>query len=318
MISVVISLYNKAHTIERTLTSVLNQEFNDFEVLIVNDGSTDNGVEIINAFTQDSRVRIINQQNQGVCEARNRGVKESRFEYIAFLDGDDEWFPKYLLKMKEAIEKFPNSGMYCCAGVYKEKPEEILDYRIAKKYKNKILEINYFENPHVFSHTSATIVSKKEFNKTGGFQQGMGINEDFALFYALGITSRVIYIGFPLSCYYGNIVGQVTADKKKQDSNLLGVVNRINYVYAIWETNKDNKLFLIFLKYELRHMIITELKKSNYSRLNIITNNLNENILRYFKISEIKLFKKESLRNLAIIYILITKILWRCNGFPKT
>lgn len=318
MISVVISLYNKAHTIERTLSSVLNQEFKDFEVLIVNDGSTDNGVEVITNFTQDARVKIINQPNQGVCEARNRGVKESCYEYIAFLDGDDEWFPDYLSKMYEAIEKYPDSGMYCCAGVYKEKPDEILDYRIAKKYRNRILEINYFENPHVFSHTSATIVSKKVFNEIGGFKQGMGINEDFALFYALGLISKVIYIGFPLSCYYGNIAGQVTSDVKKLDSNLLGVINRINYVYGIWQNNKKNKLFLVFLKYELRHIIITELKRPNYRRLSIIFDNLDKMIIRNFKVFEINLYKKNNLRSLAIIYILMTKIRWRCYGFPQT
>lgn len=318
MISVVISLYNKAHTIERTLASVLNQKFKDFEVLIVNDGSTDNGVEVITNFTQDSRVKIINQLNQGVCEARNRGVKEARYNYIAFLDGDDEWFPEYLSKMYEAIEKFPEAGMYCCAGVYKEKPEIILDYRLAQKYKNMILEVNYFENPHVFTHTSATIVSKTEFNKTNGFRLGMGINEDFAMFYELALKSKVIYVGFPLSCYYGNIDGQVTSNIKKLDANLLGVINRINFTFEIWEKTKQNKLFYIFLKYELRHIIITELKKADYKRLNLIFDNLNDNVKQIFSKYELQLYLIKQLRKFAQLYILITKLRWRSYGFPRT
>ena len=71
MISVVIPLYNKAHTIVNTLQTVLNQTFKDFEVIIINDGSTDNGVEVINKHFNDSRIKIINQDNQGVSAARN-------------------------------------------------------------------------------------------------------------------------------------------------------------------------------------------------------------------------------------------------------
>ena len=316
MISVVITVYNKAHTIERTLCSVLKQNFSDFEVVIVDDGSTDNSCTIIDKFLTDQRVRLIQQKNQGVSEARNRGVRESAFDYIAFLDGDDEWFPGYLGKIKEAIDLYPNSGMYCCAGVYKETPEVILDYRIAKKYKNKILPVNYFENPHVFSHTSATVVSKNSFLYIGGFKKGMGINEDFALFYALALTGKVIYIGFPLSCYYGNVEGQVTSDLQKQDLNLLGVINRINYTFSIWEKDKRNNLFSIFLKYEFRHLVIIELRNSNYNRINIIINNLDAEVKNLFNTFEIELYKNKLFRKFAILYILFSKILWRCNGFP--
>ena len=77
MVSVVIPLYYKAHTIVNTLSTVLNQVYTDFEVVIVNDGSTDNGVNIIIQHFSDPRIRIINQKNAGVSNARNRGVKES-------------------------------------------------------------------------------------------------------------------------------------------------------------------------------------------------------------------------------------------------
>lgn len=116
MISVVIPLYNKEHTITRTLGTVLNQTYKDFEVVIINDGSTDNGVSVIQNFSTDSRIKIINQSNQGVSVARNEGVRNATYEYVAFLDGDDEWLPNYLSKMYEAIQKFPNAGLFCCAG----------------------------------------------------------------------------------------------------------------------------------------------------------------------------------------------------------
>jgi glycosyltransferase involved in cell wall biosynthesis len=115
MFSVVILLYNKAHIIVRTLASVLNQTYTEFEIIIVNDGSTDNSLTVINQFTlNDPRIRIIEQSNQGVSVARNNGVASARYNYIAFLDGDDEWLPGYLAKMKEAIELFPAADMYGC------------------------------------------------------------------------------------------------------------------------------------------------------------------------------------------------------------
>ena len=80
MISIVIPLYNKAHTIMHTLNAVFKQEYQDFEVIIVDDGSTDNGVGIIQQHFHDNRIRIFHQENQGVSVARNRGVEEARCE----------------------------------------------------------------------------------------------------------------------------------------------------------------------------------------------------------------------------------------------
>ena len=103
MISIVIPLYNKAHTIVHTLNAVFKQEYQDFEVIIVDDGSTDNGVGIIQQHFHDNRIRIFHQENQGVSVARNRGVEEARCEYVALLDGDDEWHPDYLKIMTKHI-----------------------------------------------------------------------------------------------------------------------------------------------------------------------------------------------------------------------
>ena len=89
MISVVIPLYNKAHTIVHTLSTVMRQNYADYEVVIVDDGSTDNGVQLILEHFKDPRIRIVSQENAGVSVARNRGVDEAKGEWVAFLDGDD-------------------------------------------------------------------------------------------------------------------------------------------------------------------------------------------------------------------------------------
>ena len=90
MISVVIPLYNKEKYIKRAIESVLNQTFQKFEIIVVNDGSTDKSAEIVQNI-KDPRIRLINQKNAGVSAARNRGIQEAKYEYIAFLDADDFW-----------------------------------------------------------------------------------------------------------------------------------------------------------------------------------------------------------------------------------
>ena len=86
--SIIIPLYNKENAIEKTLKSVFNQSFTDYEVIVINDGSTDKSKEKVYAFS-DSRLRLISTENKGVSQARNLGISESKGKLIAFLDADD-------------------------------------------------------------------------------------------------------------------------------------------------------------------------------------------------------------------------------------
>ncbi|MCX6184716.1 MAG: glycosyltransferase family A protein, partial [Flavobacterium sp.] len=88
--SVIIPVYNKEQFLVHTINSVLNQSFTDFELLLIDDGSTDSSPALLNQFT-DERIKLISQNNQGVSAARNLGIKEAKAPYIAFLDADDLW-----------------------------------------------------------------------------------------------------------------------------------------------------------------------------------------------------------------------------------
>lgn len=316
MFSVVIPLYNKEHVIVQTLKSVLLQAFTEFEVIIVNDGSTDNGVDIVKNFTNDSRIKIINQDNQGVSVARNVGVENSKYNYIAFLDGDDEWLPSYLEKMNEAIAQFPEAGMFCCGGYIKDANGE--HKRIAAKYKNKIQEINYFENPHVFSHTSATIVKKEIFFQTTGFPKGMKCNQDYALFYSMALISKTIYVGELLSVYNGGILGQTTSiPYSKRHLLQEHVINRFKLTYDLWEnTVPKNQLFIIFYKYEIRGKILGYLRRNDYNSLNRFVDGINKNSDKYFLPFEFQIYKSRYLKYISMLFIYFSKIIWRSHGFP--
>ena len=129
MISIIIPLYNKATSIKRTIHSVLSQSYTDFELIIINDGSTDNSAEIVNKQFYDKRIRYIYQDNAGVSSARNRGIKEAIGEWILFLDADDVLYPNALkilisksvfntniLKWKDSCGSlYKGHGRKCCS-----------------------------------------------------------------------------------------------------------------------------------------------------------------------------------------------------------
>ena len=113
-ISVVIPLYNKARYVVRAVNSVLSQSYNDFELIIVNDGSTDGGERLISDI-KDPRLHLVNQSNAGVSAARNRGINEAAADHIAFLDADDEWKKGFLESMLNLHSKHPNAGLFASA-----------------------------------------------------------------------------------------------------------------------------------------------------------------------------------------------------------
>lgn len=113
MISVIIPVYNRENTIEKSIKSVLNQTYHKLEIIIVDDGSNDNTFSVIKKI-KDSRIRIFSyRQNRGACYARNIGIKNARGEYIAFQDSDDKWYVDKLKRQVDFIEKTNSDFVFC-------------------------------------------------------------------------------------------------------------------------------------------------------------------------------------------------------------
>lgn len=321
MISVVIPLYNKAHTIVNTLNTVINQTYNDFEVIIVNDGSTDNGVEVIKQNFHDDRIRIVNQENAGVSMARNTGIQTAKGEWIAFLDADDEWLSNYLQTVVDTQNTYTNVELLL-SGRYEQNIITMVRRSVVPlKYSDKVMEINFFYNPHVFAHISATVIRTKllqdNLDTFGLFIEGQKSNEDFTFLYRVALHSRCLYIGIPLTVYNGGVEGQATSVMKEQKKLADNILMR-NMVIEEWNvTKRKNKVCGIFMKYETRHTFLSKLKTHDYTGLQMLIDGMSEECKELcLNCIEKILLTKPTLNRMAIIYMYITKILWRLHGYP--
>ncbi|WP_179068215.1 glycosyltransferase family 2 protein [Nostoc sp. C052] len=109
-LSVIIPVYNSEGSVAKTLQSVVAQTYHDFEIIIVDDGSTDKSIDICKQF-HDSRIKIVHQQNRGLAGARNTGIRHAQGEYLAFVDSDDLWLPEKLEKHLQHFERSPEVGV---------------------------------------------------------------------------------------------------------------------------------------------------------------------------------------------------------------
>ena len=318
MISVVIPLYNRVQVIEQTVKSVLSQTFDAFEVIIVNDGSSDNSLNVVRDKFTDSRIRIINQENQGVSVARNRGVKESKYEYIAFLDADDEWDSGFLEKVVEAIGKIPDAAIYGTSSLHTDYvTKEFVDGTI-EEYRNKILKVDCFQNIHSLPHTSAIVVKKDALFKIDKdldvFPIGMKMHQDWACFFRLALIEDVVYVGTPLGIRYNNVAGQVTGLSFSQRKDIFpSIIRYYNLVSDFYISNNCyNKYFWTFLRYKLRGVIKTLLRNDLHDTIQLFCDKLNKGILNQF---EINLYENRKKKKVSILFININKVYLRLTNF---
>lgn len=217
-ISIIVPLYNKGPHIKRTISSVLKQTYENFELIIVNDGSTDSGPDIVRDI-KDKRIRLINQKNSGVSSARNMGVSEAKNDLIAFIDADDEWEPYLLETFVNMINKYPEARMIGCAYwiVNKESQKKVPNFYHVPT-REGIIE-NYFKaaiktNP---TSSSAVLIYKEVFNQVGGFPVNLKRGEDSLLWCKIALEYPVAFVNTPLAINYHDAVNRATSNDSQID-----------------------------------------------------------------------------------------------------
>lgn len=272
--SVVIPLYNKEQYIEATLKSVLNQTFQDFEVIVVDDGSTDKSLEKALTF-KDSRITITKQKNVGVSIARNEGIKIAKSKYIALIDADDFWYSNHLFELKKQILLFPNAGLYCnnYEIYYTKKIFRPANFNF--NFDTKCLIVKDFFTASITNNvalTSAVGFSKEKFNSIGKFNTQLKTGQDldlwirFALKYNISFNPKItmsykLYIGDSLSKNeFNNIRYNFTANFIKEE-----------------KSNKSLKKYLDINRYAVAIRCILNEEQELYKKLKkeIDYNNLN-------------------------------------------
>lgn len=206
-ISVVIPLYNKERYIKRTLDSVLAQTFQNFEIIIVNDGSTDQSPRIVEQY-DDPRIRLINQENAGVSAARNRGIKETKAELIAFLDADDEWLPVFLDTVRSLVERHPKGGLYATSYFFASDNGSRRQARIRgipQQVGWEGIIPNYFRSARLGDDpvcSSAVCIPLLTIEKVGLFSVGVCCGEDLDLWFRIALKYPVVFSSLPQAIYH--------------------------------------------------------------------------------------------------------------------
>lgn len=278
MFSVIIPLYNKAPYIAKAIESVLGQTYRDFEVIVIDDGSTDQSLEVAKTFENKS-ITIISQPNSGVSTARNNGVKLAKHPYICFLDADDWWHPTFLEEMKQLITDFPDAGIYG-SGYYivKNGKERIAPIGVPQGFERGIIDYCevYAKTLCMPIWTGAVIVPKNIFDEEGGFKSQLKLGEDFDLWIRIVLKHKAILVNKPLAYYNQDVdVNNRGVAVHKIYSPVNHFIFNLDYLYDNEKNNHRLKILLdklrvyILLKYRMQRAFPkeynAEIKKVDFS-----------------------------------------------------
>lgn len=203
VVSVVVPLFNKEKYITRCLRSLAAQSFANFEVVVVNDGSTDGSAALAQDFG-DPRVRLIAQENQGVSAARNHGIREARGEWVAFLDADDEYRIDFLARALEALSEYPEAEVAYCRILWSRFGVDVnppADREARPRLLRDYLAFVVYRGGQEIS-SSSVIVRRGVFDRSGLFPEGTKIGEDSDLWLRIGWVSPVVYVPETLAVYH--------------------------------------------------------------------------------------------------------------------
>ncbi len=214
MFSVIIPVHNKAKYVLNTIQSVINQTYKDFELILINDGSTDDSYDIIEKFcnglkksnsTDYLKIRIFDQPNKGVSITRNNGAEYAKYPYLAFLDADDWWENNFLEEMYSLINEYKEASVWG-TGYFKIKNQQKIKSKIGLPINFEKGYINYFK---VYSENfyymplwiGSTVIKKESLKKVNGFREYLKWGEDFDFWIRMALNFKIAFLNKHLSNY---------------------------------------------------------------------------------------------------------------------
>jgi glycosyltransferase involved in cell wall biosynthesis len=274
-ISIVIPLFNKGSEVRRAVVSVLAQTVQDFEVIVIDDGSSDDGPDIVRAV-DDPRVMVVTQENEGVSSARNRGIAEAKASLIAFLDADDEWMPDFLETILCLRRQFPVCEVFATSYFFATPDggqRKLVIKGLPHDFEAGVLH-DYFliaseSDPPVWS--SAVAITRKAIVAVGGFPVGVTSGEDLLTWARLAARYDIAYSIKPKAIFWTptDLVRHIPRTPQKPDivgqelSELLAGValqkrRGLNRYIGLWHRMRAN----IFLRLGRRREVLREVARS--------------------------------------------------------
>jgi len=270
--SIIIPLYNKEKHISKTLSSIKAQTYKNYEIVVIDDGSTDQSVSVISSMNIGN-LSIYEQPNSGVSAARNYGIEKAQYEWIVFLDADDEIKPGYLSVLNQSIISFPDHRVFTAAyEFYSHNSSNILPYfhGIPPRGESGLIE-NYFQSAIKGKNViicSSTCVHKEVFETSGTFPEGYKRGEDLDFFFRIALNYKIVFHNSPLVIYHQNVAFSATSKLEhvqdifpyhhwfKRPRNKFNlpfqnryIINRIaKAVYAIAKHGKIHHLLKYFIR----------------------------------------------------------------------
>lgn len=243
--SVIIPLYNKEKFIENTIQSVLDQTFQDFEIIVINDGSTDKSEEKLLQF-KDNRIKYFSKPNEGVSIARNFGLNKANTDFITFLDADDYWYPDFLAVMHEAIIDFPEQKVFSGA-IEIETSKKIFPapYSVIRTNDFEILDYLKGSMKTSIICTSCTVFNKNIFEEIGNFDPQIKSNQDTDLWIRIGLVYPVVFTGKILARYVYD------AESLSKNNSFLNAKLNFNKFTETEKTNPNLKYILDLNRFSL-------------------------------------------------------------------
>lgn len=266
-------VYNGEKFIDNAIKSVFSQSCDMWELIIVNDGSTDGTEDLLLKYSDNEKVKIITQQNAGVSVARNNGVKAAKERYIAFLDADDVWHENHLEVMYDLIKKYPDAGLY---GTFSNAElvngEKITECDFFRNREDIVYLEDFFLEYHKDKSAKmftviTTCVSKEAFDKAGGFPVGCKIGEDLELSLRVAAYYPVVLSKIATATYKKE---NSTATKDKSFDAEWGFFETVKELYADDEIpfeKRENikKVMQWFIMRRCRHYLIDGNRKKAFS-----------------------------------------------------
>jgi glycosyltransferase involved in cell wall biosynthesis len=246
MFSVIIPYFDKSSYIIRCIDSVLRQTCEKYEIIIIDDGSTDNGIALISKKYADL-ICIYSQKNQGVSVARNMGIKQAKYDYVAFLDADDAWHPQYLESVDFILK---NEKEVKIVGSHYSRFSNFFD----KKYDapNYFRFDNYFKEAikNTYFTSSSSVIKKTFFEKNDGFNKNLKKGEDHDVWFrTIQSGGNAFYITDTLAYYSDEDSNQITKCKIALENDLVGNINALYRDLKESNADKNFKKFISLYQY---------------------------------------------------------------------